>query len=82
MSRIAKNIIHFHLDEAQDIDIGGFPPINVEKGHYFWLLTRATTTSDDPEFYKYIEQLSNPVFNKVGVLGNPFPQLCQSFCLF
>ncbi|MBA7705270.1 hypothetical protein ES703_114096 [subsurface metagenome] len=68
MSRLAKSVIHFHIDAVQDI--GGFSLINVEKGHYFWLLTRTTTTSDDPEFYKYIEQLSNPIFNKVGIFPN------------
>lgn len=68
MSRITKNIIHFHLDAVQDI--GGFSLTNVKKGNYFWLLTRATTNSDEPEFYKYIEQLSNPFFNKVGVFTN------------
>jgi len=60
--------IHFHLDAVQDI--GGFSLTNVEKGHYFWLLTRATTNSDEPEFHKYIEPLSNPFFNKVGVFRN------------
>ncbi len=67
MSIAKKNGIHFHLNAVQDI--GGFAPTNVEKGHYFWLLTRASITSDEPEFYKYIE-ISNPFFNKVGVLQN------------
>lgn len=70
MSIMGNNGIHFHLDKAQDIDVDGFSPTNVEKGHYFWLLTRATTTSDDSEFYKYIKQLSNPFFNRVGILPN------------
>lgn len=69
-NNLVKGTIHFHLDEAQDIDIDGFPLINVEKGHYFWLLTRASTNSDEPEFHNYIEQLSNPFFNKVGVFPN------------
>jgi len=68
MSIVRNNGIRFHLDMVQDI--AGFSPTNVEKGHYFWLLTRATTNSDEPEFYKYIEQLSNPFFNKVGVFPN------------
>jgi len=68
MSIIGNNGIHFHLDAVQDI--GGFSLTNVKKDNYFWLLTRATTNSDEPEFYKYIEQLSNPVFNKVGVFPN------------
>ncbi len=65
---MGKSGIQFHLDAVQDI--GGFSLINVEKGHYFWLLTRATTNSDKPEFYSYIEQLSNPFFNKVKVFPN------------
>ncbi len=68
MSIMGNNGIHFHFDAVQDI--AGFSPTNVEKGHYFWLLTRATTNSDEPEFYKYIEQLSNPFFNKVGIFPN------------
>ncbi len=68
MSIVEKNGIHFHLDTVQDI--GGFSLTNVKKGNYFWLLTRATTNSDQPEFYKYIKQLSNPFFNKVGVFPN------------
>lgn len=72
MSIVGKNGIHFHLDTVQDI--GGFSLTNVEKGNYFWLLTRATTNSDEPEFYKYIEQLSNPLFNKVGVFPNAVHQ--------
>ncbi|MFC1941201.1 hypothetical protein ACFLWL_02180 [Chloroflexota bacterium] len=75
MSSVGKNGIHFHLDVVQDI--GGFSLTNVEKGHYFWLLTRATTNSDEPEFYKYIEQLSNPLFNKVGI----FPDAVYQFLI-
>ena len=75
MSIVGKNGIHFHLDTVQDI--GGFSLTNVEKGNYFWLLTRATTNSDEPEFYKYIEQLSNPLFNKVGV----FPDAVHQFLI-
>ena len=68
MSRITKNIIHFHIDKVEDL--GGFSPVNVPPGHYFWLLTRASITSDEPEFYKYIEHISNYFFNRVGVLQN------------
>lgn len=63
-----NNGIHFHLDAVQDI--AGFSMTNIEKEHYAWILTRAATNSDEPEFYKYIEQLSNPVFNRVGVFSN------------
>jgi len=68
MRIMGKNGIHFHLDTVQDI--GGFSLTNVKKDNYFWLLTKATITSDEPEFYKYIDQLSNPFFNEVGVFQN------------
>lgn len=68
MDIVGKSGIHFHLDAVQDI--AGFSLTNVEKGNYFWLLTKATTNSDEPEFYKHIEQLSNPFLNKVGVFQN------------
>ncbi len=70
MSIVQKNGIHFHLDTVQDIDINGFSLTNVEKDNYFWLLTKATINSDEPEFYRYVQQLSNPIFNKVGVFPN------------
>ncbi len=61
-------MLHFHLDTVYDI--AGFSPINVKEGNYFWLLTSASITSDQPEFHKYITQLSNPYFNKVGIFPN------------
>ncbi|MHB8104751.1 MAG: hypothetical protein ACYDG5_04345 [Dehalococcoidales bacterium] len=57
--------MHFHIDAVYDI--AGFSTTNVEKGNYCWLLTKTTIYSDQPEFYKYVEQLSSPLFNKVGV---------------
>ena len=72
MSSVGNNGIHFHLDEVQDIV--GFSPINVEKGNYCWILTRAATNSDESDFYKYIEQLSNPILNKAGVTPNAIYQ--------
>lgn len=68
MNIIENQGIHFHLNEVEDI--AGFTPINVEKGNYFWLLTKKVTTSDESEFYRYIEQLSNPIFNKLGITPN------------
>ena len=76
MSIIEKNGIHFHLDAVQDI--GGFSLANVEKGNRFLVLTRATTNSDEPEFYRYIEKLSNPLFNKVRIFPNA---VCQFLIL-
>jgi len=61
-------LLHFHLDTVDDI--AGFPLVNVKQGNYFWLLTSASIISDQPEFRKYIAQLSNPYFNKVGIFPN------------
>mgnify|MGYP001617771331 CR=1 FL=1 len=75
MGNVENNGTHFHLDAVQDI--GGFSVTNVEKDHYFWVLTRTTITSEHPEFHKYIEQLSNPIFNKVGI----FPDAVYQFLI-
>lgn len=66
MSKIQNSGIHFHLETVEDIS--GFPPTNVNPGNYFWLLTRASITSDEPEFYKYVEQISNPFFTRCKIL--------------
>ena len=58
----------FHLDKVEDI--GGFTVTNVPKDHYFWMLVKASLTSDELEFYKYIEQLSSFFLNKVRVSSN------------
>jgi hypothetical protein len=75
MNTLGKNQIHFHLNKVQDI--AGFTPTNVEKGNYFWLLTKTTIDSDKIEFYSYIAQLSNPIFNEVGV----FPEAVYQFLI-
>ena len=68
MSITENNELHFHLDVVQDIT--GFSPINVSPGNYFWLLTRSSVTSDEPEFYKYVDQISDTFFNRCGILQN------------
>ncbi|MCG9131177.1 hypothetical protein J5I95_05775 [Candidatus Poribacteria bacterium] len=40
------------------IDITGFAVCNVPKDHYFWALSSSRLTSDQPIFYKYIEEIS------------------------
>lgn len=65
MNYMADKSMHFHLDKVEDI--GGFTVTNVPKDHYFWMLQKASVTSDELEFYKYIEQLSSIFLNKVGV---------------
>ncbi|MFC1946604.1 hypothetical protein ACFLXY_01645 [Chloroflexota bacterium] len=71
-ANITNNSTHFHLDAVQDI--GGFSLTNAEKDHYVRILTRATITSNEPEFYGYIDQLSNPIFSKVGVFRDAVHQ--------
>jgi len=68
MTNLQNNETHFHLEAVQDIS--GFSPTNVNPGNYFWLLTRASITSDEPEFYRYIEQLSIPFFSRCRVFQN------------
>ena len=66
MNNSQGNGLHFHLEKVQDI--GGFSTVNAKPGEYVWLLTRASITSDEPNFYKYIEQISTMFFSKCGVL--------------
>ena len=53
------------------IDITGFSVCNVPKEHYFWGLSSSRLTSDQPIFYKYIEEISKlflyPTDYKIGV---------------
>ncbi len=52
-------------------DITGFTVCNVPKDHYFWALSVSRLTSDQPMFYKYIEEISKlffyPTDYKIGV---------------
>ncbi|MFC1958335.1 hypothetical protein ACFLV6_00210 [Chloroflexota bacterium] len=73
MSIVEKNGIHFHLDAIQDI--AGFALASGKRGDTIPILARALITSDEPEFYKYIENLSNPIFNKVGVFQDAVYQV-------
>lgn len=48
-------------------DLAGFVAENVPKGETVAkLITRNSMTSDEPKFYKYIEQISNIFLNKIG----------------
>ena len=53
------------------IDIPGFSVCNVPKDHYYWALSSSRLTSDQPLFYKYIEEISKlylyPTDYKIGV---------------
>ena len=53
------------------MDITGFSVCNVPKDHYSWVLSSSRLTSDQPLFYKYIEEISKlylyPADYKIGV---------------
>ena len=44
-------------------NINGFSVCNVPKDHYFWALSSSRLTSDQPVFYKYIEEISKIFFH-------------------
>ena len=53
--------MQLHIDEVQSLV--GFAPCNAPKGSYGWVLSSASLTSDEPDFYRYIEQISNIFFS-------------------
>lgn len=54
----------FHLDE---IKLGGFAAGNARSGEVTDIIIREQLTSDDPEFYEYIERISGVILNKAGI---------------
>ena len=42
----------------------GFAVCNVPKDHYFWALSSSSLTSDEPNFYKFIEEISKIYFSR------------------
>ena len=52
--------MRLYVGNAPNID--GFPVCNVPKGHYFLALSSSLLTSDQPIFYKYIEEISKLYF--------------------
>ncbi len=73
MSTIANKGIHFHLDSVQDLV--GFAAENAKGGETVPVLTRASITSDQPDFYTYIEHISNIFFSRVGISPSAVYQL-------
>ena len=61
--------MRYHFENVPDID--GFAVCNVPKDHYFWALCTSRVTSDEPIFYKYIEEISKIYLHatnyKIGV---------------
>ena len=52
--------MRLYVGNAPNID--GFSVCNVPKGHYFGALSSSRLTSDQPIFYKYIEEISKLYF--------------------
>lgn len=52
----------FHFDNVQDL--AGFVAENAKGGESVKVFTRASLTSDDPEFYQYSASISNIFLNK------------------
>lgn len=60
--------MRLHVDRVQNLT--GFTVCNVPKDHYFWALASSSLTSDEPEFYRYIEQISTIFLNGEGYKTN------------
>lgn len=65
MATVLENINHFHLDNVENVI--GFTLENSKQGEIAKILNRVAITSDETEFYTYIEQISNLFLNKIGV---------------
>ncbi len=60
--------MRLHVDKVPSF--AGFTVCNVPKGYYAWILASSRLTSDEPDFYRYIEQISNIFFNQAEYLIN------------
>jgi hypothetical protein len=58
----------FHFDKVEDL--AGVTIENANPGEMVKVLTRAMVTSDDPEFFVYIDALSSFYLNKAKILTN------------
>jgi len=58
-------IMKLHIKQARNFI--GFSLKNIKKGEKIKVLVKAGITSDDPNFYHYIEQISNIFLNKINV---------------
>ena len=67
-----KSDMSIHLDNFQDI--GGFVMSNAEKDEQVEILTRASYTSDQPEFFKYIDQFTSLILSSVRITINQIYQ--------
>ena len=60
--------MRLHVNRVQSLT--GFTVCNVPKNYYSWVLASSGLTSDEPEFYRYIEQLSSIFLNGEGYRTN------------
>ena len=70
MNMNIENIMHFHFDKVENITGFVTKNVKVKKGDLVEILSRASITSDQPEFYIYIEQICNIFLNPKGILIN------------
>jgi hypothetical protein len=57
--------MNFHLDKVEDLT--GFALENGKRGDTIKVLTRASLTSANPEFYHYAEQTANIFLNRIHI---------------
>lgn len=61
-------INHFHLKKVENFI--GFALTSAGEGETVRVLTKAALTSDENDFYTFIEQISQQYFSKIGVFPN------------
>jgi len=64
---------HFHLNKVENFV--GFSLNIAGEGEMVKVLTRAALTSDEDDFYNYIEQISRHYLSKIGTTANNVHQL-------
>lgn len=58
-------MIHFRIAAVPPLT--GFSMANMKEGQFGWVLTKAAVNSSQPEFYLYIEQISNIFLGRIAV---------------
>ena len=60
--------MRLHIKRVESLT--GFAVCNAPKDYYGWVLASSSLISDEPEFYRYIEQLSTIFLNGEGYRTN------------
>ena len=58
--------MQLHVNQVQSLQ--GFAARNFPKGSYGWVLASSSLTSDEPNFYRYVEQISTIYLNGLTYL--------------